>query len=121
MNNKEKTQFEILRIALKKRGEYFNPNNTPIPVGFRFTEFAGEAGEVCNAGKKLMRHELGIVGGSDDIANLREEIGDAFITLELIAQHYDLDMWQCVVEKFNKTSEKLKFPIKLETEETLCC
>jgi NTP pyrophosphatase (non-canonical NTP hydrolase) len=76
-------------------------------------ELAGEAGEAANAGKKLARHELGMVGGSDDLTNLKEELGDVIICCELIAGHYGIDLWQAVVDKFNKTSEKHGMPVKI--------
>ena len=106
--------LQKLRAASIEREKDWNPTGNKVPIGFRFTEFAGEAGEVANAGKKLMRHDLGLVGGSPDQTNLKEELGDAIISLDLIAQHYGIDLWECVVMKFNKTSAKHGFPTNLE-------
>jgi NTP pyrophosphatase (non-canonical NTP hydrolase) len=106
--------FEKLRLASTERETYFNPEGTPIPISFRLMELGGEAGEVLNAGKKLARHEMSMVGGCTDITNMKEELGDVIICCELIAKHYNIDLWEAVVEKFNKTSEKHNFPVKME-------
>lgn len=109
------TDLQRLREANRKREVLWNKgSNEPTPIGFRATEFAGEAGELCNAIKKLLRHEMGMVGGSSDQQNLKEEIGDVLISLERIAEYYDLDLWECTVDKFNKTSDKHGFDTKLD-------
>lgn len=109
--------LQKLRNAVRERSKFFHPHGTEtVPIAYRYMELAGEAGEVCNAGKKLMRHEMGSAGGSPDQTNLREELGDVIICCELIAQHYGIDLWDAVVEKYNKTSEKMDFPIKLDEE-----
>ena len=105
--------FEILREAVKRREPCWNPTGEKIPIAFRFMELCGEAGETANAGKKLARKELGLVGGNDDLTNLKEELGDVIICCELIAQHYDIDLWEAVKDKFNKTSDKHKFPVRI--------
>jgi NTP pyrophosphatase (non-canonical NTP hydrolase) len=107
-------KFQKLRQATQNREPFFNPTGKPIPALFRATELAGEAGEVANAVKKLARYEMGMAGGSPDRTNLKEEIGDVLISLELLAQHYEIDLWEAVAEKFNKTSDKHKMPIKME-------
>jgi hypothetical protein len=38
------------------------------------------------------------------------------ISAELIAAHLGIDLWACVVDKFNKTSDKHGFPIKMDKE-----
>lgn len=105
--------FEKLRVASNQRAKLWN-KGTPAPVSFAFMELAGEAGEVCNAGKKLARHEMGWVGGDPDITNLTEELGDLIICAEIVASHYNIDLWKAVVDKFNKTSDKHGFPLKLD-------
>ncbi len=110
----EPTFFTKLRDKIIERDRYWNPDGTKIPVAFRFVELAGEAGEVCNAGKKLARHEMGMVGGSPDLTNLREELGDVLISCQLIANEFNLDLGDCVIEKFNKTSDKHGFPTRME-------
>lgn len=104
-----------LRKASVKREKYWNPGNSEIPKGFRALEVAGEVGELANAIKKLWRFQLGLVGGTNDQENLKEEIGDVLISLDLLARSYDIDLWSCVVDKFNKTSDKHSFPVKIDS------
>jgi NTP pyrophosphatase (non-canonical NTP hydrolase) len=111
--------LQKLRRATNARAKHWNPDGNDVPVSFRFMELAGEAGEVCNAGKKLSRHELNMAGGSPDQTNLREELGDVMICCDLIAAHYGIDLWEAVVEKFNKTSDKQKFPVKMNKDGSL--
>jgi NTP pyrophosphatase (non-canonical NTP hydrolase) len=108
--------LQKLREASIEREKYWNPYGQEIPQSFRCLELAGEVGEVANAVKKIMRHQLGMVGGSADDTNLKEEIGDVLISLELLARSFNYDLWQCAVEKFNKTSDKNGFPIKMDNE-----
>lgn len=75
-------------------------------ASFRGNELAGETGEVCNEIKKLERARLGLVGGKTDQTGLKEELGDVIICVDLIAQHYGIDLEEAIREKFNKTSTK---------------
>lgn len=101
-----------LRIANVTRSKEW-ANGADIPISFHFIELAGEAGEVCNAGKKMMRHELGMAGGVSDIDNLTEELADVMICVDLIAMRYDIDLEKAIRAKFNKTSEKNGLSVKL--------
>jgi NTP pyrophosphatase (non-canonical NTP hydrolase) len=89
-----------------------------VDVLFRAVEFAGEAGEVANAVKKVYRAQNGIIGNNKDIndlmGNLIEEIGDVLITIDLLANEYNIDLEQAVKSKFNKTSNKVNIPIFME-------
>jgi NTP pyrophosphatase (non-canonical NTP hydrolase) len=78
----------------------------------------GEAGETANIVKKLRRHELGT--GRDTtppVADLRAklamEIGDVYLYLDLLAQHYGLDIAECVAATFNRVSVREGFPDRL--------
>jgi len=80
---------------------------------------AGEAGEACNVVKKLRRYDFGIQQAAADarpelLAKLATEIGDTFLYLDLLAQHYGLDLAQCVVDTFNRVSVREGFPELLE-------
>jgi NTP pyrophosphatase (non-canonical NTP hydrolase) len=108
----ENSHFKTLRNANTERAIEWNKGNE-APLSFAVMEFAGEAGEVCNAAKKLARHEMGWVGGSGDLSNLKEELADVIITADLIAKKLNIDLWECVVDKFNKTSEKHGFKTKI--------
>lgn len=80
---------------------------------FCSNELAGETGEACNAVKKLERARLGVAGGSHDLTNLGEELGDVVICADRLAQAAGLILSDCVRAKFNKTSEKHGFPHRL--------
>jgi NTP pyrophosphatase (non-canonical NTP hydrolase) len=94
------------------------PGSENVNVLFRAVEFAGEAGEVANAVKKVYRSQNGIIGNNKDIndlmENLIEEIGDVLITIDLLANEYGIDLEQAVKSKFNKTSKKVNIPVFLE-------
>lgn len=79
---------------------------------------AGEAGETCNVVKKLRRIEFGLSQAAGDqrddlLAKLATEIGDTFMYLDLLAQHYGLDIARCVVDTFNRVSVREGFPERL--------
>ena len=76
-------------------------------------EFAGEAGEVCNIVKKLVREERGWVGSRSDKDALAEEIADVIICVDTIARMYDINIEEAVTKKFNKTSDANGFVHKL--------
>jgi NTP pyrophosphatase (non-canonical NTP hydrolase) len=78
----------------------------------------GEAGEAANEAKKIKRVDSGIVGSDatprdELVAKLRKEIGDTYLYLDLLAQAAGLTLEECVVDAFNKTSEKQGFPHRL--------
>ncbi len=80
---------------------------------------AGEAGETCNKVKKLRRIEFGITQASGDtreqlLVDLATEIGDTFLYLDLLAQHYGLDLAHCVADTFNRVSKREGFPERIE-------
>jgi NTP pyrophosphatase (non-canonical NTP hydrolase) len=89
-----------------------------VDILFRAVEFAGEAGEVANAVKKVYRAQNCIIGNNKDIhdlmENLIEEIGDVLITIDLLANEFDIDLEDAVKSKFNKTSKKVSIPVFME-------
>ena len=110
---KKTTNFlKDLRKANKKRAIEWN-GGKPAPLSFAFMELAGEVGEACNAAKKIARHEMGWAGGSDERANLIEELADVQICLDLCAMHLEVDLTEATRKKFNKTSEKHGFKTRL--------
>jgi NTP pyrophosphatase (non-canonical NTP hydrolase) len=79
---------------------------------------AGEAGETCNVVKKLRRLDFDLQQAAADtrpdlLAKLATEVGDTFIYLDLLAQHYGLDLGRCVVDTFNRVSVREGFPERL--------
>lgn len=82
---------------------------------------AGEAGETCNVVKKLRRIEFGLNQAAGDtrpelLTKLATEIGDTFMYLDLLAQHYGLNLARCVVDTFNRVSVRESFPERLPAE-----
>lgn len=78
----------------------------------------GEAGEAGNIVKKLRRIEFGLNQAAGDqradlLGKLALEIGDTFMYLDLLAQHYGLDLAECVVNTFNRVSVREGFPERL--------
>lgn len=80
---------------------------------YQSNEFAGEAGEVCNAVKKLERESRGWRGSRTTVEHLGEEIADCIICLDSLARAYGIDIKDAVVDKFNKTSDANDFPHRL--------
>ena len=80
------------------------------------TATLGELGEAANVAKKLNRVRDGIPGNNVTEAELRamlsDEIADAFIYLDLLAQSQGIDLGEAVRSKFNRTSRKLGCPIE---------
>lgn len=84
---------------------------------------AGEAGEVCNAVKKLRRIEDEVANISDADRQLSTraeaydkigaEIADTVIYCDLLAQRMGLSLSDLVRKKFNATSERYSFPERL--------
>jgi NTP pyrophosphatase (non-canonical NTP hydrolase) len=80
------------------------------------TAVVDELGEAANVAKKLNRVRDGIPGntqGEDELrAALREEVADAFIYLDLLAQSQGFALEDAVRAKFNATSRRLGCPIE---------
>ena len=75
-----------------------------MDILYASNEFAGEAGEVCNKIKKLVREERGWVGSRTTLGELAEEIADVLICLDSIANILGIDIAQVVKVKFDMTS-----------------
>ena len=80
---------------------------------FQAVEFGGEAGEVLNEVKKLVREQRGLRGSRSSLAKLAQEIGDCIITLDSIARAYGIDLEAAATTKFNATSDAQGFEHKL--------
>lgn len=82
---------------------------------------AGETGELCNMVKKVRRHETGVVHdktyNTPDMptimANIKDEIADVFLYLDLLADHFGLELMDCIAPKFNRVSAIQGFPERL--------
>ena len=80
---------------------------------FRSNEMVGEAGEAANEVKKLVREEVGIQGSRTTVDKLADELSDVVICIDLIAELYGIDLIKSIRRKFNETSDKQGFDIKL--------
>lgn len=98
--------LERLREANKERNIEWAQGDV-LDALFFAVEFAGEAGEVSNEVKKLVREDRGWRGSRTTIQKLAEEMADAVITLDNLASIYGIDLREAVIAKFNKTSEKV--------------
>lgn len=81
---------------------------------------AGEAGEVCNAVKKLKRLTTGMQQHGNvpesieaAIQHIGKEIGDTFLYLNLLAARLGLRMEDCIREAFNGVSVREGFPERI--------
>jgi NTP pyrophosphatase (non-canonical NTP hydrolase) len=111
--------FEELRKANVARCEdVFHPVNGWSPADWAVA-FAGEAGEACDAVKKLKRHYDGTNTAKDrkteedcihDIAN---ELADTIIYADLLAARLGIDLTKAVRNKFNVVSIRMNSDIGL--------
>ncbi|WP_052640205.1 MazG nucleotide pyrophosphohydrolase domain-containing protein [Zavarzinella formosa] len=80
------------------------------------TATTGELGEAANIAKKLNRVRDGIPGNTQPEeelrANLKDELADVFIYLDLLAQSQGISLEQAVRDKFNATSRRIGCPIE---------
>lgn len=86
---------------------------------FRSNEMAGEVGEACDAVKKLIRYRKRMVGGTNYLESLKaisDELADVIITADRVASILGIDLGVAVCNKFNYTSDKHGFKIKIEKE-----
>lgn len=103
--------MDFLKLLRKKnieRSEEWCDGHTP-GVLFSVVEFAGEAGELADAVKKLYREIHGMssnVTEEDAMIAIEEEVGDVLITLDLVCREFDIDLEEVTRRKFNKTSAK---------------
>lgn len=79
------------------------------------TAVVGEVGEAANILKKLKRIEDGVPGNDPDVTEeelrtkLADELADAYIYLDLLAQACGFDLETIRDAKFEKTSQKIGY------------
>jgi NTP pyrophosphatase (non-canonical NTP hydrolase) len=106
----DKLTFSRLREANKQRRAEIHP------ISKKYSELewtaclCGEAGELANYVKKRSRINY---EGDLHKSDIKKEIADVLIYLDLIANEYDFDLGECVIEKFNEVSEKYGSNVKL--------
>lgn len=80
---------------------------------------AGEAGEACNAIKKLNRLRGKIASNNNPrtearaIRDVGDELADVIVYADLLAQRLGIDLEEAVVRKFNAISKREAFPERL--------
>ena len=107
------TNFDTLRSANRRRQKQWDPESK-LDLAFKLLEMAGEAGEACNVGKKLLRQSLGLPGSRATLNDLAEELADVVVTADLVADIAGINLKQAIRRKFNKTSEKVGFHVHLK-------
>jgi len=90
------------------------------------TALAGEVGELCNAIKKMRRVEDQLQGHDGDTpqpqtieaarAAVGKEIGDVYAYLDLVAQRFGFDTWECVRDVFNQISIREHMPERMPSD-----
>jgi len=105
-------KFEELRKANSERQQLWD-TKSQINLAFRGNELAGEVGEACNIIKKLERERMGIRGSRATQDQLAEELADVIICVDLICMGLGIDLGKAVADKFNATSDKMGFEVKL--------
>lgn len=119
-----KLSFSKISRINKQRCNAWHPNGLDHwSVSDWSNAMAGEAGEICNAVKKLRRLEDKLPSKNDRGRNLKnrqqavakigEELADTFLYLDLLASKLGIDLPEEIVKKFNKVSDKYGFPQKL--------
>lgn len=104
--------FAELRTANRERQAEW-PGNEQADVAFRMIEVAGEAGELAEAVKKLLRAQRGIKGSHATLEDVAAELGDVQIALDLLADELGIDIGTATARKFNRTSIKYGLTTRL--------
>lgn len=102
----------LLRRKNITRSSFWDPHKK-LDASFRSNELQSEAGELGNIVKKLERERLGLKGSRASMEDLRKEMADVLICLDLLAMHYGIDLEDAVREKFNETSLAQGFDVFL--------
>lgn len=88
------------------------------PLSDWVTAVTGEVGEMANVVKKLNRIRDGIRGNTQNEEELRDalrdEAADVFIYLDLLCQAAGFRLDKAVVDKFNRSSEKVGYPAEFK-------
>lgn len=103
-------------IENRRRCEAWTGFNHPLnswSLSDWMTATLGELGEAANVAKKLNRVRDGIPGNAETPEELRaklsDELADAFIYLDLMAQSQGIDLSSSVRDKFDRTSKKIGY------------
>lgn len=105
-----KAFFDKLRdLNVRRCNEYFNHGVidwSPTDWG---CAVAGEVGELCNLLKKARRGDFNF-NEQPRLMDVRNEIADVFIYLDLLAARLNIDLRDAIIDKFNEVSRKRGAP-----------
>lgn len=111
---------EIVRTNASRAVRWHPPETEQWSGADWSNAMCGEAGEAANVVKKIRRHETGLAGLGQPVPPLDElhsmladELADVVCYLVLLANHYDVDLTEAIVSKFNRVSELQGFPERL--------
>jgi len=121
MSNEKLTFQQVSKVNLERAHEWHKGGLEEWSISDWAVAMAGEAGEVCDAVKKLRRIECAVESGNlkqpksreDAIAAIAQEIGDTFIYLDLLAQRLGINIEDAIRATFNRISEREGFSYRL--------
>ena len=112
-------KLSLLRLANVKRcEEVFHPVKDWSPTDWACA-MAGEAGEVCNAVKKLRRLADGTNTAKDPqteaeaLKAIGAELADTIIYCDLLAARLGLDLSVEIQAKFNEVSRRMNSSVRI--------
>ena len=121
MKNGKLTFAQVSQVNLERAREWHKGGLEEWSVSDWAVAMAGEAGEVCDAIKKLRRIECRVISENAsqphtiEVAKraIAQEIGDTFIYLDLLAQRLGINIEDAIRDTFNRVSEREGFDYRL--------
>src|SRR4051812_18722306 len=117
--------LEEIRIQNRARAARWHADGEPWTASDWSNALAGEVGELCNFVKKVRRHETKVdrvEGGSGSyntpsmeelLPRIAAECADVLLYLDLVADHFGIDLEESTRVKFNAVSKAQGFPERL--------
>lgn len=115
----EMTLSQIQAISTKRAGRWHPCGIGEWTVSDWAVAMAGEAGEMCNAVKKLNRLRTGAQGANNPTSEaaavyaIGEELADTVLYAVLVAQRLEIPLAAAVAAKFNAVSRREGFPERM--------
>lgn len=107
------SEFSMENLERCESASGFNHKLSSWSTSDWFTALVGEIGEAANVAKKLNRVRDGVRGNKETEDELREklrtELADAYIYLDLLAQHEGIDIGRAVRETFDAKSRDIGY------------
>lgn len=110
---------EVSKVNKERCSRWHGNDSEPWTAADWSNAMNGEAGEVANAVKKLRRLQTRVASNNNPgslaeiLAEIKKEIGDTYLYLDLLAQHLGIDMESAIRDTFNRVSEREGFPERL--------